>query len=190
MKKINLCIDIDSTLTTPDYWVTYANTFFGTDYVYHDDTVEGYFKDNEFINKRFDDFYHRFAEDMHRNARIRPDAVEVINQLRKICNIYYVTARESHIENITIEWLKKHGILSEVFHLGSFYKNKKAKELNCDIFIEDNLETAKQLVEEGITVLLIDTGFNRYEKLPNMTRVFNWQEIYHFIGNYQNGDKL
>ncbi|PKM70349.1 MAG: hypothetical protein CVU93_02525, partial [Firmicutes bacterium HGW-Firmicutes-18] len=79
---------------------------------------------------------------------------------------------------------------SDVFHLGSFYKNKKAKELNCDIFIEDNLETAKQLVEEGITVLLIDTGFNRYEELPNMTRVFNWQEIHHFIKKYNNGFKL
>lgn len=190
MKKLNLCVDIDSTLTTPDYWVEYANNFFGTDYVYHDDTVEGYFKDNEFTNKRFDDFYHQFAEDMHANASIRPDAVEVINQLKEVCNIYYVTARESHIETITIDWLKKHDIFSDVFHLGSFYKNKKAKELNCDIFIEDNLETAKQLVEEGITVLLIDTGFNRYEELPNMTRVFNWQEIHHFIKNYQNSVKL
>jgi hypothetical protein len=181
MKKINLCIDIDSTVTMPDYWVPYANDYFGTNYHYHDDTVESYFIENKFTNEKFDGFYHLFAKDMHRTAKIRPYAAEAINNLREFCNIYYVTAREKNIEPITIQWLKDHDVYSDVYHLGSFYKNQKAKELNCHVFIEDNLETAKNLVEDSIKVLLIDTGFNRYENPDQIVRVFNWQEAHEKI---------
>jgi uncharacterized HAD superfamily protein len=184
LKKINLCVDIDSTLTAPDYWVEYANKHFGTNYTYDDDTVENYFIDNSFDNKKFDDFYHQYSTQMHSTARIRPCAKESIDKLKKYCNIYYVTAREKHIEPITIEWLKKNDVFSEVFHLGSFHKNKKAQELKCDIFIEDNLETAKQLTEDNIKVLLIDTGFNRYENPEKIKRVYNWNEIYNYIVSF------
>lgn len=184
MQKLNICIDIDSTVTMPDYWVRYANDYFGTDYVYSDDTVEDYFKDNEFDYKKFDDFYHKFSDKMHETATIRPFAKDAIDNIRKFSNIYYVTARESHIEPITIQWLKNHKIYSQVYHLGSFEKNDKANELNCDIFIEDNLETAKKLAGDNIKVILIDTGFNRYENPENIERVYNWKEIHDSIKKY------
>jgi len=59
MTKLNLCVDIDSTITMPDYWVDYANNHFNTNYSYNDDTVETYFKDNNFDYKIFDKFYHQ-----------------------------------------------------------------------------------------------------------------------------------
>ncbi len=181
MTKINLCVDIDSTITNPDYWVDYANNHFNTNYEYDDDTVEMYFKDNNFDYKKFDKFYHEYAEKMHETADIRPKAKENIEKLEKFCNIHYVTARESHIEPITIEWLKKHKVYFNTHHLGSFKKTGKAKELKCDIFIEDNLETSKELAAEGIKVILIDTGFNRYEEPENIVRVYNWDDIYEEI---------
>lgn len=186
MQKLNICIDIDSTVTMPDYWVSYANDYFGTNYVYNDDTVEEYFKDNEFNYKKFDEFYHKFSNQMHKTATIRPFAKVAIDNIKKFSNIYYVTAREDHIEPITIAWLQSHNIYSQVYHLGSFDKNDKANELNCDIFIEDNLETAKQLAVDNIKVILIDTGFNRYENPQNIERVFNWQEIQTSIENHYN----
>lgn len=189
MKKINVCIDLDSTLTVPDYWVDYANRHFGTNYVYDDNTVEQYFIDNQFDNNKFDEFYHQYASEMHRTAKLRPYAKEVIHHLKEYCNIYYVTAREKKIEPITIEWLKENNVFSDVFHLGSFHKNDKANELNCDIFIEDNLETAKKLYKDSITVLLIDTGFNRYENPEGIIRVSDWHEINHFISNYYRNRK-
>ena len=178
MNKINLCVDIDSTLTKPDYWVDYFNKHFNTNYSYSDDTVEKYLEKNDVDYRTFDDFYHKYAEEMHKTAEIRPDAVDNIKKLEEFCNIYYVTARESHIEPITIEWLKKHGIYNDTFHLGSFNKSAKAKDLECDIFIEDHLETSKNLVKEGIMVLLIDTGFNRYENPDKIKRVLDWNQIY------------
>jgi hypothetical protein len=146
--------------------------------------VEDYFKDNEFDYKKFDDFYHKFSDQMHKTATIRRFAKDSIDNIKKFSNIYYVTARESHIEPITVQWLKNHNIYSTVYHLGSFEKNDKANELNCDIFIEDNLETAKNLAKDNIKVILIDTGFNRYENPENIERVFDWKEINDSIKKY------
>jgi len=184
MTKLNLCVDIDSTITCPDYWVEYANNHFDTNYKYDDDTVENYFKDNNFDYKKFDNFYHEYAEKMHETATIRPKAKKNIEKLEKFCKINYVTARESHIEPITIEWLKKNKVYYDTYHLGSFKKTNKAKELKCDIFIEDNLETSKELAAEGIKVILIDTGFNRYDDPENISRVYNWDDIYEEIISY------
>jgi hypothetical protein len=184
MQKLNVCIDIDSTVTMPDYWVRYANDYFDTDYEYNDDTVEEYFKENGFDHKKFDTFYHQFEEQMHETATIRPFAKKAIDNIKKFSNVYYVTARESHIEPITVQWLKNHHIYSTVYHLGSFEKNEKANELDCHIFIEDNLKTAKELAGDDIKVILIDTGFNRYENPENIERVYNWNEIYDSIKKY------
>jgi len=190
MKKINLCIDIDSTVTKPDYWVDYFNKHFNTNYKYSDDTVEEYLKNNNVNYKIFDEFYHKYAEEMHKTAEIRPDAFENIKKLEEFCTISYVTARESHIEPITIEWLKKHKVYNDTYHLGSFDKTGKARDLDCDIFIEDNIETSKELVQEGIQVLLIDTGFNRYENPPNIKRVKDWKKIYKEVKDcYDNKNK-
>jgi len=189
MTKLNLCVDIDSTITMPDYWVDYANNHFNTNYSYNDDTVETYFKDNNFDYKIFDKFYHQYAEKMHETAEIRPKAKENIEKLKDFCNIYYVTARESHIEPITVEWLKKHKVYYNTFHLGSLEKTGKALELKCDIFIEDNLETSKELAAEGIKVILIDTGFNRYEDPENIVRVYDWDDIYKEIKKHYKSSK-
>jgi len=126
---------------------------------------------------------------MNETEEIRTKAKENIEKLKDFCNIYYVTARESHIEPITVEWLKKHKVYYNTFHLGSLEKTGKALELKCDIFIEDNLETSKELAAEGIKVILIDTGFNRYEDPENIVRVYDWDDIYKEIKKHYKSSK-
>ncbi|MBS3995387.1 MAG: hypothetical protein KGZ33_06290, partial [Alkaliphilus sp.] len=53
----------------------------------------------------------------------------------------------------------------------------KAKELSCDIFVEDRYENAMELALSGFEVILIDCGYNRKSLMPGITRVFNWREI-------------
>ena len=184
MNKINLCLDIDSTVTQPDYWVDYANKYFNTNYVYDENTVAEFFANNGWNQKVFHNFYINFAPQMHRSAEIRPYAREAINKLKDFCNVYYVTARDSEVEHITIEWLKKYDIYSEVFHTGSILKNDIAKKLNCHIFVDDNLFTAKKLLDDFIRVLLFDTGFNRHEHPENIYRVYDWKEVYAHVLNF------
>ena len=95
VKNLNICIDIDGTITDPYFWLNIANKYFN--------------------------------------------------------------------KNITID------------------KVNTAKELKCDIFIEDSYANAMQLSENGFKVLLIDTNYNRKPLNKNIIRVFNWKEIYEIV---------
>ncbi|MFT9498194.1 hypothetical protein [Anaerosolibacter sp.] len=68
--------------------------------------------------------------------------------------------------------------------LGSHYKVNQAKELGCDIFIEDRYENAIQLALAGFEVLLMDCNYNRLPLIPGITRVYDWKEVYKVIEEY------
>ncbi|WP_331721977.1 5' nucleotidase, NT5C type [Alkalithermobacter paradoxus] len=72
-----------------------------------------------------------------------------------------------------------------MFVLGSHYKVGKAKELRCDIFIEDSYKNAIELSNAGFTVILMDTNYNRLPINERIIRVSNWQEIYEIIANME-----
>jgi len=83
---------------------------------------------------------------------------------------------------LTHGYLKKNEISYDgLYVLGSPDKVETAKQLNCDIFIEDSYDNALQLSNAGYKVLLIDTNYNRLPLNDNITRVYNWKEIYKII---------
>ena len=113
MKKLNICIDIDGTITEPYYWLDCCNKHFKTNITEKDLTL------------------------------------------------------------ITHEYLRNNSIhYDNLFLLGSHYKVNKAKELDCDIFIEDNYRNAIELSEAGFYVLLLDTNYNREPLNNNIKRVY------------------
>ena len=62
------------------------------------------------------------------------------------------------------------------------YRDKKSKAQVCkslgvDVFIEDALEHALPLANNGIPVLLFDRPWNRGQEPANTTRVFSWSGI-------------
>lgn len=69
----------------------------------------------------------------------------------------------------------------DVYLIGSNYKIDKAKELKCDIFIEDNPINATELAKSGIKVLLIDTNYNKETQHENIMRIYNWIDIKRII---------
>jgi uncharacterized HAD superfamily protein len=80
---------------------------------------------------------------------------------------------------VTIKWLKSRKFPEkEVYLLGSHYKVDKAKELGCDVFIEDRCENALDLFSAGFKVLLIDCYYNRMPLPKGIIRVKNWDEIH------------
>ncbi|AGY75985.2 MULTISPECIES: 5' nucleotidase, NT5C type [Clostridium] len=179
MKNMNICIDIDGTITDPYYWIESANKYFNksitadkvTQYELH--KIIGITRD-EYIN-----FYNKIKFKLHTEETIRKDAVEVTQKLAKLNNIYFVTAREKCLEIITHKYLNKYEIPYDgVYVLGSTHKVDTAKSLNCDIFIEDSYENAIELSKSNFKVLLVDTNYNRLPLNQNITRILNWNEIY------------
>ena len=98
--------------------------------------------------------------------------------LPKDNNLFFVTARNYSLTQITQDWLKKQQ-LSQIplYSLGTDNKLHKANELKCDIFIEDHPNNALNLANGGIKVILIDCNYNKGVEHQNITRVSSWKEI-------------
>jgi len=182
MKKLNICVDIDGTITEPFYWLKLANYHFNKHV--REEEIKEYEIDKvlgisvEDYNK----FYEKYFETLHLNSKPRIGASVVLNGISKLHNIYYVSAREQRLKGITLDWLKKYNMpLKEIYLLGSHYKVQKAKELNCDLFIEDRYENAVELANAGIDVILIDCSYNRKPLVKGIIRVFNWEQIWEII---------
>ena len=135
---------------------------------------------NTMISEFHEKYMHSYGE-----AKVVDDAKNIIDELKKNHNLYFVTARDAKLTDITKNWLNENGFEEiDVYLLGSDYKIQKAKELECHIFIEDNPSNAMQLANEGMKVLLIDTNYNKEIEHENIVRVNNWIDIHGFIQEY------
>lgn len=186
MKRLNICIDIDGTITDPYCYLEHFNQHFNQniapeDFNHHRlDVVYKASKDDMI------DFYKKNGSYMYLSATVQKFAKEILWELIEQHNIFFVTARLKDSHSTTQEWMKKNGLPNvPLYSLGSHYKVDKAKELNCDIFLEDNPKIALELVEAGINVVLIDTHYNKYISHPKIKRVFNWKEAFDFIKNFK-----
>ena len=182
MKNLNICIDIDGTITDAYYWLNITNKYFNKN-ITEEEVTQYYIHDIMGISlKEYDEFYKKNKFEIHSEQVLREDAKIVIKELSELHNIYFVTAREKELTMFTHSYLKRNEIIyDELFVLGSHYKVDKARELDCNVFIEDNYDNAVQLSTAGFKVLLIDTNYNRKPLNDNIVRVYNWKEIYYTI---------
>lgn len=185
MKRLNICIDIDGTITDPYHFLPYLNNICDKEMKPEDWTTYNwdilYGKEiSELLSIFHTDYIKCYGE-----AEVVQYAKEVIEELNIDNNLYFVTARSSVLEDITRKWLDDKGFNSiDVHLLGSDYKIEKARELECTIFIEDNPANALQLANEGIKVLLINTNYNTNLCHENITRVNHWNDIKDYVLSY------
>lgn len=179
MKNLNICIDIDGTITDAYYWLKPCNEYFNTN-ITESQVTEYYIHEALGVElAEYEKFYEKNKFKLHAEQKLRPAAKDVITELGLYHNIYFVTARDKSLTMLTHRYLRKNGIPYDgLFVLGSHYKVDKARELNCSIFIEDNYDNAIQLSDSGFKVILIDTTYNRRPINENITRVHNWNQIY------------
>lgn len=178
MKRLNICVDIDGTMTEPYYWLESANKWFKTNVTPEDVTEYDIHRVLNIKRSEYLEFYDELGETIHRNAAPRHHASKVLTQLAKFHNIYYVTAREERMKTVSIEWFKTHNMpAAPLYLLGSHHKAEQAKALGCDLFIEDKFENAIELAMAEVKVLLIDCTYNRFATILDTERVFDWLEI-------------
>jgi uncharacterized HAD superfamily protein len=178
MKNLNICIDIDGTITDAYYWLKITNSYFNKN-ITEEQITHYYIHEVMGIKKsEYEEFYDKNKIEIHSEQKLREDVQTVIQRLSLLHNIYFVTAREKSLTMLTHSYLRKNGIpYDDLFVLGSHYKVEKARDLECDVFIEDNYDNAIQLSNSGFKVLLLDTNYNRKPLNQNIVRVYSWKEI-------------
>jgi uncharacterized HAD superfamily protein len=159
MKKLNICIDIDGTITDPYYWLSYANDYFNSNISESQVTSYDIAKVLNINRSEYLEFYEKFKTKIHSNQELRDDVKAILDKLYELNNIYFVTARDKSLELLTLLYLKNHELqFNEVFVLGTPNKVPTAMDLNCDIFIEDSYDNAIQLSNSGFKVILIEVS--------------------------------
>lgn len=182
MKNLNICIDVDGTITDAYYWLDLCNEYFNKSVTEEEVTEYFIHKVLGVPAEEYIEFYEKFKFRIHSEQKIRQDAKVFIKRLYMLHNIYFVTAREKSLTILTHSYLRKNKIpYDDLFVLGSHYKVDIARNLSCDVFIEDNYDNAIQLSSAGFKVLLIDTNYNKQPLTENITRVYGWNEIYEII---------
>ena len=182
MKKLNICIDIDGTITDPYYWLSYANKYFNSNIqesqvIYYEIAKVLNVEENDYL-----EFYEKFKFEIHSKQTLRDNVKDIVSALYNLNNIYFVTARDKSLELVTFLYFLNHEIpFDEIFLLGTHNKVPKAKDLNCDVFIEDSYENAIELSNNGFKVILIDTNYNRLPLNNNIIRAYSWDEILQII---------
>ena len=184
--NMNICIDIDGTVTEAYYWLKPANQYFGLSVAEKDVTVYDIHQVLGIDRSDYDQFYAQHGVRLHKEAAARTGASQVINWLHDRHWIHFVTARAESMREVSLEWLDANRMpMDSISLLNSHDKVMRAAALNCDLFIEDRYENAIQLAQAGFKVVLINCTYNQGELLPNIKRVNDWFEIARMISQME-----
>jgi uncharacterized protein len=127
---MNICIDIDGTITEPYYWLTRANEYFKTKIQPKDVTTYEIHKVLGIEECAFRQFYHSYGKLLHKESKIRFGAKQIINKLQQNHKIHIVSAREEKLKDVTLEWLNNNQIaMDSIALLGDPNKIWKARQL-------------------------------------------------------------
>ena len=103
--------------------------------------------------------------------------------------IYIISGRDngeySNPYKMTIDWLKKYDIVyDKLFLIDAYNSHSKTEiclEYNIDVMIDDSKRMCKDIKDNGIRALLMDTPYNR--DTNEFERVNSWKEIYNKLSN-------
>lgn len=137
------------------------------------------------------DFYYPNIERIVKSLSLIDGSKEYIDKLKSDGHfIYIITGRDngeySNPFEMTKGWLDKYNIYyDKLIFTNAYDKVSKARsclENNIDIMIDDSVSICKACIDNGIVSLLMDKPCNRSS---NITRVYNWKDIYNFISSYK-----
>ena len=182
MKQLNICIDIDGTVTRSDDWLELINKTFHKSFTAEDHKVYDYHGLIGISREEYEVFYQKHKKEMFAKSSFRSKAKEVIAEFYNNHRIHFVTARDEEVEPVTIQWFLENFVdFDSISHLGSHNKVQRAMDLNCDLFIEDRYENAWELSEAGFEVLLMNCPYNQGPIHYRTTRVCHWTDIFEWV---------
>ncbi|QED48655.1 hypothetical protein [Cytobacillus dafuensis] len=184
-------IDIDGTVTCPSSLIPYLNHAFNLNITLND--VKQYDL-NHLVDISEEEFANWFAEIepvIYAESPLAEGAKHILNKWEKEHELFFISARGSHLLDLTKEWFLRNALsFHHIDLIGTHNKIKAAKEYKVDIFFEDKHDNAVMLHEEcKIPVILFDTPYNQ-EPIPSgVIRVKNWAEANIWVENWLKEEK-
>ena len=136
-------------------------------------------------------FFLRYLKKIFEEAEIKENAKEKINALKNGGNkIIIITARDTkslkEVHKVCENWLINNKVNVDKIVVDGEDKAQKCLENKIDIFIDDNVYNCESVYKNlKIPVLLMNSRYNKEYQIPNIKRVYNWNEIYNEICKYK-----
>ena len=179
-------IDIDGTVTCPKSILPFINKAFGMEIMYED--VNQYDL-TPFVNVSEKEFAQWFAKNeplIYKESPLATGAKKVLNKWKHKHELFFISARGSHLLEVTENWFFDQGLIFDHIELiGSHDKVETVKKHKVEIFFEDKHDNAIMIHEEcKIPVILFDTPYNQ-DPIPNgVIRVNNWIEANDWVDEW------
>lgn len=191
MKK-NLGVDIDGVLTDEgdadnNIWHQAICEYMGKN-VERKKDVFNFMEAYGYSEEVFEDFLDKYIEKIYENVKAAPGARKTLKDLKNKhnINIILMTARSPEYHGLTVNWLEKYQITyDKLIHEDN--KAPLAQKINIELFIEDYIINARQLLSYGIPVILINKYHN--QELPAQEKLYRadeWSEIRGHIEQFFN----
>ena len=133
-------------------------------------------------------WYKEYGDQMMLEFPCKPNAISTINSLYESGHtIIIATARatdwHTNPEEITRKWLKNNGIKYNKLYIGRFDKEEICKEVNADIFIDDDINITERVANYFNTspnkrTFLMNTDYNKsLKESENVIRVKDFKDF-------------
>ena len=180
-------IDIDDVLTNTsqklkEYLEKYEKSGDGKKYIV--EIMRG-----EAPTQNIKDFFKNYSSEIFKNATLKSNAKEVIDNLIKNGNqIIFITSRGEKLfpnsEKITLEYLKNNNINYSNIIFNSMEKQYDCVNNNIDIMIDDSVKNCELVSNVGIKTIVYTSEVNKNIN-TSIERVENWIELNDKINGYQ-----
>ncbi|MBU8707502.1 hypothetical protein [Bacillus subtilis] len=182
---LRLGIDIDGTITAQDTFVPYLNRSFNLSISLNDMTDYDLTKLLNITQEEFWDWMNQNEVIIYKEALLAQHAKQSLDLLKEEHKLIYITARRTHLTDITYEWFDRQNIHYDHIELvGGHHKVEAVKDHNIDLFFEDHHGNAMMIAKEaGIPVILFNSPYNQLPIDSNIIRVNNWLEAVQWMNN-------
>ncbi|MDO3661306.1 hypothetical protein [Bacillus sp. C28GYM-DRY-1] len=180
---LRLGIDIDGTITAQDTFVPYLNRSFNLSISLNDMTDYDLTKLLNISQEEFWEWMNQNEATIYKEALLAQHAKQSLDLLKEEHKLIYITARRTHLTDITYEWFDRQNIHYDHIELvGGHHKVEAVKNHNIDLFFEDHHGNAMMIAKEaGIPVILFNSPYNQLPIDSNIIRVNNWLEAVQWI---------
>ncbi|ALC89921.1 nucleotidase [Bacillus sp. FJAT-18017] len=184
MKRLG--IDIDGTVTCPSSILPFMNRDFNIQVTLDDVKEYDLLHLVDVSREEFTQWFKGAEPEIYAGSPMAEGAKEVLSKWKEQYELYFISARASHLLNVTQEWFTLNEL--EYHHIeliGTHNKIETAKKYKVELFLEDKHDNAVAIHEEcGIPVILFDTPYNRDPIPEGVIRVATWQEADRWIRNW------
>lgn len=198
MRRLVIAVDCDDVLLpSSEAIVAHYNNEYGTnvhvDNFYERDPEQWAVDSLEEVYERIRLYFQSDAFP----AEVKPfeDAVEAIDRLAAGHELHLVTGRGPAVEAVTHAMVDAYfaGQFVSIEHTGAFLKadgtmgrrtkGEVCKAIGADVLIDDNLEHAKSVLDQGIETVLLygDYAWTKKETLERSVRCQSWADVLNHI---------